>query len=143
MVGKVEVITVEHLEKIEIQDSQSRFREQLKDPAYRKAIVEAGDGFCYVEDGRVLACAGVFTEYKKRGIAWSFLSGGCGDRFVAIFRAIKGYLDLEKYERVAMHVDPEFKAGHRMAKMLGFMYEGTMRKYFEHGGDAVLYARVK
>jgi hypothetical protein len=141
MVGNFEKISVELLQKIKAQESQKDVEELLQNTEYCKALVRTGHAFCYVYEGKVLACAGIIDETDGRGLAWSVLSEESGAHLVPIFRAIKQYFAFGHFRRITMTVEKDFAAGHRMAKMLGFVYEGIMSKYFKHG-DAVLYARV-
>lgn len=100
--------------------------------------------FSAVENGAVLACAGIVQLWPGRGHAWSLLGGDLKKHFVAIHRTVSRALVLSDYRRIEMDVDSASPAAIRWAEMLGFYCEtpGGMVNYL---GDKLYmkYVRVK
>jgi hypothetical protein len=95
-------------------------------------------------DGVIKACGGIVLYWKGRGEAWAMIGDDTRKDFVGIIRAIKKILSITDCDRIEATVIKDFKAGHRLVKLLGFDLEAqTMRKYGIKGWDYSLYARVK
>ena len=61
-----------------------------------------------------------------------------------VTRKVLEAFDVLPYKRVEMHVDYEFKAGHRWAKMLGFKVDAPRMEHSGfYGNDETLYVRIK
>lgn len=132
----------DHLKTLALQDSQTWLMPMLN-PEYGESLLKAGDCFTAIEGDEILGCAGTMKIWEGRIIAWALISGKSGAHFVGIFKAIKRYLDLNDARRIEATVDVDFKEGHRLMRLLGFEYEGLMRKYLADGRDMCLYARVR
>lgn len=97
------------------------------------------------QDGVCLGAAGVLPVWKERAYAWALLSVYAAPHLMAITRKVRYVVQTFPANRVEMVVRTEFKEGHRWARVLGFRQETPdgMPGYFEDGGSATLYARVR
>lgn len=133
---------VSHLRLMKVQPAQQAVLQHVTDDFL--SLLENTNAFTAVVDGEVIACAGVIEYYKGRGEAWSYLSADLGSNMVAVYRAIKSYLDTVDVRRIEITVDTDFAEGHRFAKLLGFELEAPrMKAYDMDGRDKALYARIK
>lgn len=132
-----------HLAALAIQDAQASMADMIK-PEYAKALEAAGPAYTVMDNQEVIACAGLAEQWPGRATAWSILSKHvAGMKMARLHKMVARFLDMQNYTRIEMTVDHEFEQGHRWAKMLGFEWEGLMRKYNPNGVDCDLYARVK
>ena len=138
----IEPFQPRHLEILVLQPSQAAVS-VFFDKDYGEALKEAGPCFTAVDDGEVLACAGVVEQWKGRAIAWGLISAHAGKQFVRIHKAVQRFLETTEFNRVEAFVDSDFDAGHRWIMMLGFEYEGYMKAFSPLGKDCKLYARIK
>lgn len=137
----VEPLRVEHVRQLRLQAAQAEFAPSLTDQHVHDLIVH-GEAYAAVADGMVIACAGVLERWHGRASAWALLSDQAGRHMLELTRAIAAWLERSGLRRVETHVDVNFAAAHRWARLLGFEREGTMRAYTSDGRDADLYARV-
>lgn len=130
----VELFKKEHLDQIQVQQRQTReeMGEELKDATL----------FTLFDGDKVQAIIGFVRQTKTRVVAVSLLAQDCGRNMVSIVRAMKRCIRVYQTERVEMLVKTDFPQAHRLAKILGFEREGTLRKFFE-GQNYDMYARVK
>ncbi len=138
----IEPFQPKHLEILVLQPSQAAVS-VFFDAEYGQALKEAGPCFSAVDNGEVLACAGVVKQWENRAIAWGLISENAGRQFVRIHKAVQRFLESTDFKRVEAFVDSDFDAGHRWIKMLGFEYEGYMKNFSPLGKDCLLYARIK
>lgn len=131
-----------HLRSLVLQEAQAWMGPMIGGD-YGDSLVRGGPCFTALDDGRVLACAGVIRMWENRGQAWALMSADSGRHFVGIYRGIRRFLDMDETRRVEATVDSNFDAGHRLMRMLGFEREGRMRAYLMDGRDCDLYARVR
>jgi hypothetical protein len=132
-----------HLAALRLQDAQALLAPLVTEPGYADMLIAAGPAFAGVAGGRVVGCAGIVMLSVGRGHAWALLGSGPKCGFIAVHRAVAGFLDGQRLRRIETAVDSDFAAGHRWARMLGFAREGRMRAYGLDGRDADLYARVR
>jgi len=96
--------------------------------------------------GRCVGAAGVVNLWPGRDACWMLLSDikSLSHRNkLSIIRKIKAVLDVWPTPRVEASVLCDFEAGHRFARVLGFVCEAECMKGYHLGKDASLYARVK
>lgn len=98
------------------------------------------------ENSEVMAVVGHIEYYAGRAAAFAYVSQKAGKNIVAIVRLLRRMIETGmrkyRYERLEMSVLSGFGPGERMAKMLGFAFEGVMKKYFK-GKDYKLFAKVE
>lgn len=131
-----------HLQGLELQESQSWLQPHLLDETYINQLIDYGESYSLLVDGKVIGCGGVCDITPKRGFVWALVSKDAGKHLLKATRIVKSYLDDKDYRRLETGVKTDFIAGHRWVKMLGFEREGTMRKWGEDGNDYDMYART-
>lgn len=93
--------------------------------------------------GRVVGCAGLWLRHRGVGESWGLIARGCaGPEMLAITRAVREFLEQRVEHRISGTCLAGWQAGQRWLRLLGFEYEGTMRRYTEDGRDVDLYARA-
>jgi hypothetical protein len=131
----IEVATVEHFSRMQLQPMQREYQRILADAGYVRALVDAGCIAC-VSSERVLGLGG-------RAHAWAMLANNIGISFVALHRAARRLLDASPYRRIEMVTGCDFSAAQRWARQLGFEPEAQLRAWFPSGAPAVLWSRVR
>lgn len=132
-----------HPSALTIQSGQAYMADFLK-PEYCKALENAGPAYTVMDDNSVVACGGLAEQWSTRAIAWSLISENIsGLKFARLHKMVFRFLEVQDYPRIEMTVDHDFENGHRWAKLLGFKWEGLMKKYNPTGSDCDLYARVR
>lgn len=96
----------------------------------------------YDDTNNFVICIIVFTPINnERCSVGALLSADSGKYFVSLRRIVFKFLDLYNFPRLECLVKADFKAGHRLVKLLGFMYEGTLHR-LSKGQDYCIYARL-
>lgn len=102
------------------------------------------EAFTIYEDSinKILAIL-LFTPIdEERCVLGALLSSISGQYFLGMRNIIFNFLKLYNYARLECTVKEDFKNGHRLMTLLGFVKEGTMRKY--HNNETYcLYGRIK
>ena len=134
-----------HMGALQLQLAQAALQPLVDNPRYAAAL--AGEhSWTALDDGRILAVAGVLPQWPGRSIAWALLGRSIGPRqFPALHRKVLAVLEAAASagaRRIETAVCADFENGHRWAEKLGFRAEGLMRAYCSEGRDHVLYARV-
>jgi hypothetical protein len=101
-------------------------------------------GITVSSGGEVLACAGIVPVGGPRAILWAFLSAKAGAHMLGLTRIARVLLRDSEFDRVETTVRADFEAGHRFARLAGFVDEtpNGMPKYSAEGAHH-LYARVR
>lgn len=128
-----------HLDLLQLQDEQLPEKSQA-------AYYMSAQTFSLFYGNQILAVCSVAILTDKHYILSSLIDKRSGAHMTALVRIIKkmimaGMSDKD-LDRISATVRSDFKAGKRLVKMLGFSYEGTMRKYYM-GFDYDIYAWVK
>lgn len=108
--------------------------------AYLAALKGLGPSVTAMTD-RVIACAGIAVEGFGSATLWAFISAEAGPHMVRLDRCARRLLGMVNLRRV--QATTTFVQGQRWLELLGFEYEGTMRKYGPAGEDHLLYARTR
>lgn len=132
------------LKTLMLQPDQEWMRGMLDKPEYGIALSLAGPAFSAFDGDQLLGCGGVVEFGKHRAEVWALLSSGIGPHMKAVTRAVNGWLSISPYKRVEAHVEPNFKAGLRWIRLLGFRPEGVEKAYFfGDGRPALPFVRLK
>lgn len=92
--------------------------------------------------GRCIGAAGILTQWKGRGEAWTLFSHDAGKYLWPCLAKMRFVLDTTEHKRVDMTVQADNGAGHFIAKRLGFVFEAPLEQW--HGGkDYAMYKRIK
>lgn len=126
----------EDLQRIEIQPEQA-------DEVEAVSIPETAETFIV---GHEIVAVIWYTEISpKRFGLFSIINGAAGRYLFAFVKALKLIIDNRSRrldaERLELTVLSGFKPGEKLARLLGFEYEGTMRKVFR-GKDYKLFAKI-
>lgn len=133
----------EHVVGFRLQDKQAMLAGNLADPAYVAALVASGNAFTALVDGHAVAFGGCLEMWRGRAYMWSLIGRDAGPHMRVLVRAAAGFLKVAPWTRIEAAVASDFRAGHRLVRMLGFEFEGRMRAYAPDGADHDLYARIK
>lgn len=134
----------EHVRQMSVQPIQ-RIEMDGNDTKEHLEMLSQHVAYTGISDGNIIVCAGFFPIWENRYYAWALLSDLMNKNdMIVITRAVKRGMDLLNSARIETVVQSDFETGHRWMNILGFKRETPepMKKYFPHGGDAVLYARV-
>jgi len=131
----------DHIREMQLQDQQARIV-SLATVQYLRVLKHMGPCASAEVDGRIIACAGVALEPYGSGTLWSFISRDAGKHFIVLDRAVRRMLSIPNVRRIDATTEAGFSQGCRWLEMLGFEFEGVMRKYGPDGSDHVRYAKV-
>lgn len=99
--------------------------------------------FTVMHKNRVLACGGVVKYTNARGEAWAKIDQTAREHFLKIHNAARRIIATSGFNRVEATTGANFANGCRWLKLLGFEFEGVMKKYNLDGSDMALFARIK
>lgn len=115
---------------------------------YAQTFLMKGPSFTAIEDGVVIASAGVIVLWNGVGEAWALISkDGIKNRSIYVMRKCREYLrdimnDLDLF-RVQAHCHIELQDAVEFLEVLGFEREGIMRHYWIDKSDHYLYSIVR
>lgn len=145
--------TVEHARAIRdrLQPMQAVHATWLDNDDQVRALFAGGPAFAGVDEGKVLALAGVIDQSGGVGRAWAWLSqdivsghrGYAGRKMLAVHGAVARFLDVCEFRRVELFVALGFRPGCTWAHRLGFEWECLARGWMPSGGHANQFARVR
>ena len=133
----------EHVAGFRLQRKQAMLAGNLADPDYVAALVGSGHAYTALVDGRAIAFGGCLELRKDRAYMWSLIGEDAGPHMRVLVRATAGFLKAAPWRRIEAAVASDFRAGHRLVRLLGFEFEGRMKAYSPDGADHDLYAKVK
>lgn len=98
----------------------------------------------------MLGVAGMIETWPGRQIVWAVLSRHVGRlqllaihrEVVRVLAAVQSGGTKARYRRIEANVLAGFRPGAKWVRMLGFQFEGLMRRFDQDGNDHALYARV-
>lgn len=100
-----------------------------------------GPAWTGVADDLPVVCAGFLPIWEGRAMAWALVAADAGRHMAAIHRAALERVRGAGYRRLEAYVDPRFAAARRWVAMLGFEYEGLLKRFTPTGDDMELYCR--
>lgn len=103
-------------------------------PAPQGLAVTAFDG------SRVIICGGIREDMPKRGTCWALMAADSGDHMLFLHRAVCRFMRLKSWDRLEATVAADFKPACRWVELLGFQFEGRMKRYGLNGEDHLRYA---
>ena len=113
---------------------------------FMPTMLQEGMAFTAIDNGHLIAAAGIFPIWKGVGEAWFLGASRVGRYQIRIGKLVrKGLLQVAEEQgmwrvQAVMRSDwPELK---RWAKFLGMEHEGTMRQYGANRLDYERYARL-
>jgi hypothetical protein len=133
----------EHVAGFRLQPKQAMLAGNLADPAYVDALVRSGHAYAALDGHHAVAFGGCIEMWQDRAYMWSLIGEDAGPHMRMLVRAAEGFLKAALWRRIEVAVASDFRAGHRLVRLLGFEFEGRMRAFSPDGVDHDLYARVK
>ena len=132
-----------HVNELQVQDAQ-RWTLAYVQPAVLLALENKWSNTVF-KNGKPVMCGGVIEQWANNAILWSFVGTGMTpSEFRTAHKYVVQFIEGLPFKRLEMHVDADFAAAHRWAKLLGFHCEATrMQAFLLNGGDGALYARIK
>jgi len=101
----------------------------------------------YLEDGTIIAAAGIVMQFGRVGAAWMMMRTCASKHLLSVYRGTVEWMKIvwEHYDLVRLHtyVRADFPAGARFVEKIGFKKEGLMRKFCPDETDAWLYAKIR
>lgn len=101
-----------------------------------------GMALAAVEGDKLIGMAGIYERWEGVGLAWALLAEDFSARRWTVFKLMKRALDLSTYRRIEAYVVEGHDSGERLLEHLGFVREGTMRKFWQNK-DHTLFAKVR
>lgn len=135
-----------HLDLIQIRDEYRQMIFNSENAKYALNNIpggKEGDALTLIIDGRIMACFGYFFLWEKTVQGWLLPSIYIQDHPIVFVRIIRRYLDqtAELFQWQRIQTVTEFNEKHRhWMKVLGFVEEGVMKKYFNNQ-DYIMSAR--
>jgi hypothetical protein len=130
-----------HLQEIELQRKTPKDVGLFSDPRYGESLL-SGDAFSVFDGPTLKASLGVFDFMPGVGIAWAMFSQDAGSLLPALSLRARKYLRNCRFRRIEAYIDPNFAESIRWATLMGFQFEGVMKKHSPRGDD-LMYAWVK
>lgn len=140
---KVVEFSAQHIDLLLAQGGREWFGDApFEDPEYARAIEAASNAWSLIDGAHLIGCGGIAKEHDSCGTAWTLLTPQSGPYMTRIHRFAVRTLARCPLTRVQAHVSPTFEAARHWIEMLGFEFEGRLRKFSPTGRDMLLYARV-
>lgn len=110
------------------------------------AAAECGPAWTGWNGDQVMGCAGIALRWQGRASVWCMLADGIPKTaWIGIHRAVRDRLAAMQPQGI-VRIEAEtmcgFTAGERWLRLLGFEFEGRMRRYGPGGEDFGRYALV-
>ena len=121
--------------------NDEKIRPPIEVSQFVENMVVKNLAFTGVQDGKIIACGGIYPIWDGVGDAW-FL----GTSMIFDHPTVKKYLielmNLNSFHRVQAYVRHDWEDAQRWIKVLGMQVEGVVRKYSPDGRDHILFSRV-
>jgi len=142
-------LTLERLDKENFLEFISRhyFSAKMDNPEfYQGYIHDRSMGYIVLEDGRSIGAFGINIAYNGVGECWLFSTDKL-NRYpiwmVKQFKNITNEVLNRGLHRVQMFVENTRLDYHRFAQILGFEFEGVLRKHSTTAIDHAVYSKIK
>lgn len=130
----------EHFFRMKLQPAQLNAVGYVSDE-YVSALAKMGPCATALDGDRVIGSCGI-AQTITGGILWAFVSEDAGRYMVKLDRCARRFLSAIPAARIEATVEKGFLPGCRWLDLLGFEFEGVMRKYGPDGKDHLRYARI-
>jgi|TARA_R110001592_G_scaffold211878_1_gene463974 hypothetical protein len=105
-----------------------------------------GTAFTALDNGYLIACAGIIPLWSGVGEAWFLASERLHDYSKPIIKAVtkdfKKIIEEHEFKRVQAAVRTDWPEAQRFSRFLGFKQEGLMEKFGPDGSDYYRVARI-
>lgn len=129
----------EHVLHITPQQRQSYLNLTLEYGQY----LATGACFTGVHEGRVVAIGGILPIFEGRGFLHLIVAEGMPHQWIKLYRAARRLLEAVEGDYVRLEALSTFKEADRWHELLGFEFEGVLRKVMPDGADARSYSIVR
>ena len=129
----------EHILQITPQSHQAFMKLTLE---YGKYLA-TGNCFTGIHDGKVVAIGGILTVYPGRGFLHMIVADGMPHQWIKLYRAARRLIDAVSEEYVRLETMSNFEEANRWLELLGFEFEGVLRRVMPDGTDARSYSIVR
>ena len=111
------------------------------------AFMALGDAYAAVNDGQIVAVAGMFQMSPGVGHTWMYFNQETAKRYcktiiLAIRKTVQIIADKRGFHRIQTFVEAGDQAGARFTESYGLTKESTMRAYGAKRQDMDVYAKV-
>lgn len=124
-------------------DRVARQPMEMGDPQADARAPDLGPTFTVTRRGRPILVAGLAEAHAGYASAWARIGRDLGGDYPAVARAVRRVLDACGYARVDVMVRDDWRRAHDLVRLLGFTFEGVMRRAGPRGEDFAIYARVR
>lgn len=105
------------------------------------------DSYTAYYDKRIVMCGGFIETRQGVASCWAIIDKDIyGSSMLWAHRVTVEKIDNaleDRFHRLEMTVNTDFPQGSKWAKMLGFEFEGLLKKYDPWGNDHIMYARTR
>ena len=129
----------EHILRIKPQKRQEYINLTMEYGNY----LATGKCFTGVHEGNVVAIGGILDVFPGRGFLHLIVAEGMPGQWIKIYRAARRLIDAVQDEYFRLEALSTFEQADRWHEMLGFQFEGVLRKYMPDGSDAKSYSIVR
>jgi len=135
------IITFEpdHILQIEPQESQKYIQRTLQYGNY----LATGDCFTGMQDGQVVAIGGIIPVTEMRAYLHMIVAEGFAHQWIKIYRATKRLIAAVEGDYIRLETLSTTPESDRWLEMVGFQYEGVLRRVMPDGTDAKSYSIVR
>ncbi|MCS3423443.1 hypothetical protein M2403_002044 [Rahnella sp. BIGb0603] len=128
-----------HLLEIEPQKSQ----ESLERTQERAEQLATYQSFTGVIDGRVVAIGGLVELNPIRAYLYLIVTGDIPHQWTQLYRSARRLINAGLTDYIRLETLSAFPEADRWLELIGFKYEGTMRRAGPDGCDAKMYSIVR
>ncbi len=140
---RIEKMKPEHLKSVLAENINEGVRWQFADRVVYGLSKQPYSGSIFIGD-ELMGCGGISEIWNNRGYMWMVFSEKSKKNFLAVFRAIKFFIDHQPLRRVEIAVPVRMKKAQKRAEMWGFKLECDCAKaYLADGEDCKLYSIVR
>lgn len=129
----------EHILQITPQPSQQYIDRTIQYGNY----LATGDCFTGLHDGAVVAIGGILPVSETRGYLHMIVAEGYAHQWIKIFRATRRLIDAVQSDYLRLETLSTTPESDRWLEMVGFQYEGVLRRVMPDGADAKSYSIVR
>lgn len=144
---KLTAFKAEHLLEMDTLDTKDTVGQI--DAIYQRGLKREGaKAFTAMHEGKIIGCGGIEILWEGVGEGWVVPSIHVADHkretIEICIKGLKHILDEDaELKRIHALIMTGFPPGDRLMEILGFTYEGTLKKYGLHGEDYKMYALVR
>jgi hypothetical protein len=126
-----------------LQPAQAHLAGEIDGDGYARMLIDNGPAFAVLRDGAPVAAGGVMDDGRGKATAWSLLTPEAGPIMRTITRLVRGFFMAGQWRRAEIMVRADHIEGWRWARLLGFEFEGTLRKWGADGADYHVFSIIK